>query len=461
MQEPITTKSELWSLSLRDLFYKYVRFLPLFVLSVAVFLFGAYLYLRYATRIYSASGTMLIKNEQQGSRSDKFDEIFSPNRTFNIQSEMEILRSKPLMERVVKSLGLHVTYKAKGRFITNNIYKHGPFLLDVASLSDSSASFTLNIKFIDDIRFRVNEHSEVLRFNEYFRTPHGVFRLIRNPGAAVGKDYIVEWRNTSAAASSLVGSVSVAPRSSIGTGLLTVSFQGTNPQMCADIVNKLMEEYEGFTVQQKNISADQSLTFIDDRLSYIGQELDSLQNVLLDYQQRNNIIDIESQSASYFSKISEADRVIGDNSVRMSLVDMLGDYLRDSRNQQSKVPSSLGIEDPALNVLVTEYNKAQIERKSLINSNVPEGNPVVKELDGRIEKIREGMNERLRTLRATYGSMIANLRGQSGSAQYLAQQLPVKTKRYIELKRQVETKEGLYKILQEEREKTAIGRAST
>ena len=37
-------KKELWNLSLRDVFYKYVRFLPLFVLSVAFALLIAFLY---------------------------------------------------------------------------------------------------------------------------------------------------------------------------------------------------------------------------------------------------------------------------------------------------------------------------------------------------------------------------------------------------------------------------------
>ena len=57
------SRSELWSLSLRDLFYKYVRFLPIFILSVAVALLGAYAYLRYATSIYNTGGTLIIKSE--------------------------------------------------------------------------------------------------------------------------------------------------------------------------------------------------------------------------------------------------------------------------------------------------------------------------------------------------------------------------------------------------------------
>ena len=109
MQEPSSNgnpninKSELWSLSLRDLFYKYVRFLPAFVLSVAIALFGAYAYLRYATPVYSTSATLVIKTEGQRGRNDKYDDIFEGSKSQNIQSEIEVLRSKILMARVVES----------------------------------------------------------------------------------------------------------------------------------------------------------------------------------------------------------------------------------------------------------------------------------------------------------------------------------------------------------------------
>ena len=49
-------KSDLGNLSFRDLFYKYVRFLPFFIISVAIALLGAFLYLRYTVPVYSAAG---------------------------------------------------------------------------------------------------------------------------------------------------------------------------------------------------------------------------------------------------------------------------------------------------------------------------------------------------------------------------------------------------------------------
>ena len=107
-----SNKSELFSLSLRDLFYKYVRFLPIFILSVTFALFVAYVYLRYATRYYNVGGTLHIKNEPQGGRSDKFDDIFLNTKALNISSEIEVLKSRPLMERVVKKKGLNISYFA-------------------------------------------------------------------------------------------------------------------------------------------------------------------------------------------------------------------------------------------------------------------------------------------------------------------------------------------------------------
>src|SRR5450631_2319347 len=124
MTEPVeNNRSELWSLSFRDLFYKYVRFLPLFLLSVALFLLAAFLYLRYATSVYNVGGTMLIRSEEQsGRQNDQFEQLISNNKASNIQNEIEILKSRPLMERVVNSLNLQFSYYIKGKIKTINIY---------------------------------------------------------------------------------------------------------------------------------------------------------------------------------------------------------------------------------------------------------------------------------------------------------------------------------------------------
>lgn len=461
MQEPVnTSRSELWTLSLRDLFYKYVRFLPVFVLSVAFCLFVSYIYLRYATRVYSAGSTFLIKSESPQGRGDKFEDLFMSNKAQNIQSEIEILRSMPLMEKVVKKLNLQVSYSAKGKLITTNIYKQGPFLLQIFELTDSSRSFTLSIKFSNKDRFTVNNESREFQFGELFRNTNGVFRLEKNIGTP-GKEYIVTWQPSYVAASGYAGAVQVSPKG-LGTGILNLSIQTTNPQLGADILNQLMNEYIQNSIEQKNITLDQQLDFINTQLTRYDLQLDSLQADLLAYQQRNDVIDIQAQSGEYFGKISESERIVMEQEMKLNVANMIEDYLSDKRNEYTKVvvPSSLGLADNTLNDLVGSYNKAQLERKALIDANVPENNPLVKQAEGQIEKLRESVAENLNNIKSSYNSVISRMRSKGNVAQGQIKSIPLKAKELLDRKRKVETIQTLYGFLKEKKEETDIAKAS-
>jgi tyrosine-protein kinase Etk/Wzc len=464
MQEPVnTSRSELWSLSFRDLFYKYVRFLPLFLLSVAFALFIAYVYLRYATPIYNASGTLLIKSEQQGGgRNDKFEDVFVNSKTSNIQSEIEVLKSKPLMERVVGKLGLQFSYFVKGRIKTVNIYKQGPFLFEPFQLTDSLRTFSMKIKFINDHQFRVNDDKTVIAFGQYFKNADGIFRLNRNPNVGMSKEYTINWQSTQSAARALAGSLQIVPKTS-GTGILTISMQTTNAQMGADILNKLMEEYSDYSIEQKKKSSDQILTFIDARLNDYGHKLDSVQKIYLGLKIKYNLIDVEAQSATYFSNISGADKEINGQRLKLNVAEMVDDYLSDKKNEFNKVivPSSLGLEDETLNELISSYNKEQLERQQLLGANVTVDNPAVTEINGQIEQLRISIRENLKNIKSSINSFISETSRKSTENESQLKELPVKIKELAEINQQLEAYQTLYKYLQEKKEETAISRAST
>lgn len=455
-------RSELWSLSLRDLFYKYVRFLPIFILSVAVALLGSYAYLRYATSIYSTGGTLIIKSETQGGRNDKFEDIFGGGKSQNISGEIEILKSKGLMERVVAKQDLQYSYFVKGKVKTINIYKYGPFIIEAAQLNDSNRAFTLKIKFVDAEKFKVNDDNIIVTFGKYFKNSYGTFRLIRNPSGGVGKDYIVEYKPLSTAAAIYAGGIIVSPKAA-GSGILNIGLQSTNPSLGADIVNQLMAEYGDYTKELKNKTADQMIDFIDSRLTVVSRELDSVQNNMHRYAINNNLIDIERQSASYFDNISSADKAINEQQMQIVIAESIEGYLRNKRNEfdQVIVPSSFSLSDATLNEMIGGYNTKQIERQQLKDGNVPDGHPLVQENKQQLEQFRQSILENLSNIKRAYIKTIGSLQQNSGQAQTQLKLMPPKAKEYLELKRQVDFKQGLYNVLQEKREQTAISRAST
>src|ERR1043165_2342181 len=262
-EQNITDRSELGNLSIKDIFFKYVRFLPVFVLSLALTLFAAWIYLRYATHIYRSTGTLWIKNDKQDAGLDdqKLDQLALNTGIQNIQNEIEVLKSKPLMERVVNALNLQVNYQAVGKIKWPDIYKQTPFLLQIFELADSSKAFGLNIKFLNDSVFNINNEKPNFSFGQLFRNRNGVFRLNRNSYSSPGKEYMITWQPTDQVAAGFAGMVQVSPKA--GTDILTIAIETPNNGKSADIVNQLMTEYGEMTKEDKNAEAALTLVFVD------------------------------------------------------------------------------------------------------------------------------------------------------------------------------------------------------
>lgn len=458
-EEIITNKNESTGLTIRDMFYKYIRFLPWFIFSVAVALLAAFLYLRYTVPVYSVGGTMVIKNEQTQTRGDGFDELFGNNQALNIQSEIEVLRSSPLMARVVDSLDLQFSYSAIGKIKSMNVYRAIPFRVEALEVKNPDRGFDLDVNFIDLNRFTVNGDLKG-EIGKSFSTGNGVFRIVGKGNT--GTNYEIQWRSTASRASQYASSIGVSPKVT-GTGILNVTMRSTNAQMAADIVNMLMQEYSAYTIEQKNRTSDQTLQFVNDRLLELGQKLDSAQRVLLSFMQRNDLIDANAQSSNYFALIGESDKALNEQTLQVNVTDMINEYLRDRTKQFSEipvVPSSLGLTDVTLNELVSQYNLAQLARKQMLDANIPQANPQVVEATQKIEQLRSSIIENLKNIRTSFSTSISALRSKSINSKAELRTLPVKVKEQMELQRQVDVLQNLYNLLINEGEKTAISKSA-
>ena len=460
-EQSVVDRSELGNLSIKDLFFKYIRFLPVFLLSLALTLFGAWLYLRYATPIYRSSGTLRIKNDKQHGNSDdqKLAQLALNSDIQNIENEIEVLKSKPLMERVVDALNLQVGYNAVGKIKSPDIYKQCPFLLQIFELTDSSKSFDLDIKFSNDSVFNVNNEKENFTLGELFKNRFGVFRLNKNKYNSTGKEYLVSWRATELVTAQLVGAIQVTPKN--GTDIVVISIETTSAQKSADIVNQLMTEYGEMTKEDKSAEAALTLVFVDNSLKSVQREIDSIQKEKTDFQKANNLIDLETQTQTYLGNISDADKSLKDQQILMSVAGLMENYLRDKENDYKTVPSSLVLTDLTLSSKIDEYNKDQLYRASLLQSHIPPTNPLVKEQDVMIEKLRTDILEALKNIKTSTTVSVDSYRERESVAKGLVRALPPQIKRLNELEAQLTSKMGIYQYLMEKKLETTISQAST
>ena len=99
--------------------------------------------------------------------------------------------------------------------------------------------------------------------------------------------------------------------------------------------------------------------------------------------------------------MSDADKSLQDQEILMNVTGLIEDYLKDKKNDYKTVPSSLGLSDETLSGKIDAYNKAQLDRKGLLDSHIPADNPAVKELDEMIEKLRTDILEAMKNIKTS------------------------------------------------------------
>jgi capsular exopolysaccharide synthesis family protein len=158
--------------------------------------------------------------------------------------------------------------------------------------------------------------------------------------------------------------------------------------------------------------------------------------------------------------VEDALKLEQDQRLRLNNATRIQDYLRDKGNDLTTVPSSLGIEDPTLNGLVSSYNKTQMERKELLENVMP-GHVMVKHKTEEAEALREKILENVRNIRSSYSSTIGMVRSIGSQATSQLKTLPNKKQDLINIQQQLESKAQIYNTLLVKREESAIALAST
>ena len=121
------------SINLYAIFFKYFVYWPWFVASVLICLVGCYIYLRYQAPVYNVSSAVLIKeNDKRSGNSANnplgaLQDLGMFSMTNNFDNEVEILRSRTLIKKVVNDLGLYISISEERTFGYNTpLYKSSP-----------------------------------------------------------------------------------------------------------------------------------------------------------------------------------------------------------------------------------------------------------------------------------------------------------------------------------------------
>jgi tyrosine-protein kinase Etk/Wzc len=438
---------------------RYLRYWPAFLLSISISLALGYFFVKGGVPVYTVYAKILINNENTGQ--DIKQESSQSSNAKKVDDEIEILKSRTIMEQVVNDLQLWTNYYSVVDLKVKDLYTKSPVKFTLVNGTQRIDGQVIEIYIKDEDTFILKQAHAIstFPFGRNIKSDVGVWKLepTANLNEFRGQTIRISLDNPQDVTEGCLSTFN-AYLTADESSIVEISIKETVPERGSDIINGTIKAYNQASIAYKNKINHSTLNFLNDRLDSITSELNVVEKRVERYKSSRGITDLSSESNLYLDNVKNNDAKLNELDVQLLVLNEIQSYI-NSPNNDGKVPATTGITDPALLSMVDQLLKLEGQKDKLL-ANTPDKNPIFIPLNRQINSTKNAIRENVMGIKRSYLATRSQLRKYNTRFESSIKKLPGQEREFITIKRQQSIKEELYMYLLQKREEAGVTNAA-
>jgi tyrosine-protein kinase Etk/Wzc len=446
--------------NLKRFFFRVVSYIPLIILAFLLGIAGAKILLRYTKPVYTIK-TRVIVNDDSQRKSSNLQEIIqldTRNLSSETEREMEILRSRDLINILVAKLQLNVQYGEKGYITSGQSFGNLPITLEIEQPDSVMSTVTSEVKIVNN---KILFEKLYYPVDSFVESKWGKIRwhINKNYQTLISKNpNFITIQPLADAVNRVKGALVIDPISKLSS-ILQLSYMDEIPERGLTILEALISLYGTTSVNYKSRISENTMKFLDGRLRIVSEDLGVVEKKLQNFKTTEGIVDPGAEGTLFLTQIKEADIKMGELDVKMDVLQQIEKYVNRRNETNSPIPATLGTTDPVITGLLNQLYQSEFELEKVKQISGVK-NPEIEVFKDQIAKLKPSIIASINNLKVDITASRQQLQLQNSKLTNTLSKLPLKERLLIDISREQGVKNAIYTFLLQKREEAAIAAAA-